>query len=470
MKDKSKDEEKILAEIRRRVIDHDSNHQEKEDQKSLHAANLQALDEMSSLSKDDIARISYQVRKEFSQQAKELSQQASKRQRRMIIAAWVGAALVAVGGIGFWLQRASQQAFEARKFSEPFDNNQRGWSIFNELKYNRQITDGSYVFKVGDGQCHWDKIPIALPAHYAVELVSARKGGEKTAEYGLALVAASSNDMLAFTLNPDGQAMHGHYRNDAWEKVSAGSAVVANPSPNSNTQLVEIKDNRSFKYSVNGVLVWEDTFSRTVPVEVGMHLCDNQTVEFQRLRVINLANNQTIFEDDFGGTGTKKWNPKNEINKTSKIENGKYYLETNTPNCESETKFYPVKEGEEFDVVLQMHHVKGETATFGLKLMQDNDNFLTFEYENNGKAQFAMYQIDKYTYVGNEKSTNILSEPGKPDITLKVEVRNDLCKYFVNNILIDAFELNPDLKLNFVALNCCGTQQVAFDNLQIIPK
>ncbi|GEM_PF-2097935 len=464
MKDKSQDEEKILAEIRRRVIEHDSSHQEKEDQKSLHDANLQALDEMSSLNKKDIALIANQVRKEF-------AQQASKRNGKIVLAALVGAAMIAVGGIGLWVQRTNQQALEARRFSEPFDDNRQNWGIFNDIKYDRQITDGSYVFKVEDEQCYWDKIPIALPTHYAVELISARKTGEKKAEYGIALVAETSNNMLAFSLYPDGETMYGHYRNDVWEKTSAWSTPIANPGPNANTQLVEVKDNRSFKYSVNGLLVWEDTFSRTVPTRVGMRSCDNQTVEFQRLRVINLANNQTIFEDDFGGASSKKWNPRKEVAKVSKIENGSYYLETNTTNyCESGTRFYQIKPGEECDIVLKMHHVKGETGAFGLKLMQDATNFLTFGYKNNGKAQFAMYQVDKYTYLGNEKPTDILSAPGKPNITLKVEIRKGTCQYFINDILIDAFELNPDLKLNQVALNCCGVQQVAFDDLQIIPK
>lgn len=466
MKDKPSNEDKILAEIRRRVLEFESRNQEEEDLENLRKANIQALDEMSSLNEHEIMRIAFQVRKEY-----ELK--ASKEKRRKIL---IGAVAIfvlfcsALFFIGRQQDLAEREAYLANKLIETFDNNKRNWTVFHDLKYSQRIESGSYIIETGDGSCYWDKAAISLPSHYAVELTSIWQRGEEKSEYGLALVQ-ENNDVIAFSLDASGKTYYGHHKNGKWEKTSDWSKEIGNPEREENLQRVEIKDNGSFKYFLNGKLAFEDTFSRTVPTQVGMRSCGKQTIDFQSIKVINLANNKVIFEDNFNDANSIKWNPQSEIAKTSKIENGKYIFETNHDDyCNWVTQSYEIREENSVDIILKANHLKGETDNFGLIISQDDDNYYTFDFKSDGKARRNLYRIDKWTYTGNYKETNILNGKNDPAVILKVEISNRNCKYFVNDILIEQFELDYNFQIYNIGLRCCGKQQIAFDELQIIPK
>ncbi len=466
MKDKPNNEDKILEEIRRRVLEFESQNQEQEDLENLRRANIQALDEMSSLNEQEIMRIAHQVRKEH-----ELK--ATKAKRMKLLAGTV-AVFLAVFSALFFIGRnqslADREAYLANKLIEKFDDNKRAWAIFNDVKYSQRIENGSYTLEIGDGSCYWDKTSIPLPAHYAVELTSVWQRGEEKSEYGLALVQ-ENNDVIAFSLDTGGKTYYGHHINGKWEKTSDWSAAIANPEREENLQRVEIKDNSSFKYFVNGKLAFEDTFSRTVPTQVGMRSCGKQTIDFQSIKVINLMNNRVIFEDNFNDANSIKWKPESQIAKASKIENGKYIFETNQDDyCNWVTQAYQITEENSVDIILKANHLKGETDNFGLIISQDDENYYTFDFKSDGKARRNLYQIDKWTYTGNYKETNVLSGKNDAPATLKVEIRNRNCKYFVNDILIEQFELDYNFQIYNIGLRCCGKQQVAFDELQIIPK
>jgi hypothetical protein len=460
-------EEQILEEIRKRALELDSKNKEKEELDSMRKANAEALDDMTSLKKEDIARISFQVRQEF-------QKKAELRNRLM---GFLGIFALMIGGTVVYtyfakqVEVAQKQAYlNSNQFVETFDNNDRNWLIFNELKYEKRVEKGNYTIETNDGLCYWEKTQLNLPAHYAVELTSVWQRGEDKSEYGIAL-AQGNGDMLGFCLFPDGETYHGHYRNGDWEKATAWSKKIANPEREENVQRVEVKNNSSFKYFVNNTLAWEDTFSRTVPTEVGVRSCGKQIVDFKHIKVIDLATNSVIFEDEFDDANTTDWVTEKVIKRTSKIEKGKYVIETNVDDyCYWSDQKHEIKQGDNVDIILKMNHLKGETNNFGLFVSQDDNNYYVFDYKDTGKAKRALYQIDKWTYTGVEKETNIVSDKEKPPVTLRVEIRNKNCKYFVNDILIEEFDLEPYLNLNYVGVRCCGSQEVAFDELRIIPK
>nr|MCU0393302.1 hypothetical protein [Thermoflexibacter sp.] len=131
---------------------------------------------------------------------------------------------------------------------------------------------------------------------------------------------------------------------------------------------------------------------------------------------------------------------------------------------------YPIESGSDIDIILKMRHINGLTDGFGLMLWQDDSNHYTFEYQNNGKARYNIYENSTYTYIGDFKSTNIISNENSPSVIQKIEIRGSAVKYFVNNFLVDSFELKDYLTINNIALRVCGEQKVAFDELQVIPK
>lgn len=466
MKHDPKLEEKILAEIRRKVLEAEAHNQEKADADSLRKATAEALKEMSSLGNDEINRIAYNVRKE-------MTEKAQKRKRNIVIISIFALIVLVIFGTDWLQQRQAEADRLARlnnKFIENFDNNNRNWLLFNELTYEKRIENGAYIIETGDASCYWDKTKINFPAHYAIELTSTWQRGEDKSEYGISL-AQDNDHLLGFCLFPDGEAYYGHYRDGKWEKATDWSKKIANPEQQENLQRVEVKDNQSFKYFVNGTLAYEDTFSRIIPTQVGMRSCGKQVVEFNSLKVIDLANNKVIFEENFNDPKSLLWTPAKAISKTSSIENGKYLLETNyTDGCEWAAQNYKIDGTLDYDITLKVSHLAGETADFGLVLLQDNVNYYTFDYRNNGKARWNLYQIDKWTLVGNYKETNILSDKNKPEVVLKIELRGLTCKYYVNEMLIDTFTLDSSLSFNQIGLRSCNSQKVSFDELQIIPK
>jgi len=466
MKDDPKNEDKILAEIRRRVLDFESRNQEKEDLENLRKANIEALDEMSPLNEQEIMRISYQVRKEH-----ELKEAKAKRKKViMSIASAFVLFLVVLYYIGYRQNLADREAYLANKIVETFDNNKLNWDIFNDVKYETRIANGNYTIEISDGSCYWDKTTLPLPAYYAVELTSTWQRGEEISEYGLALVQ-ENGDVLAFSLDAGGKTNCGHYKNGKWEKTTDWVSGIAHADKEKNRQRVEIKDNHSFKYFVNGTLVLEDTFSRTVPTQVAMRSCGKQIVDFHSLKVINLANNRTIFEDDFNNPNATKWTPANQISKTSKIENGKYIFETNYNDyCDWVTQPYSITAENSVDITIKANHLKGESGNFGIIISQDDNNYYTFDFKNNGKARWNLHQADAWTHTGTYTETKILNDKSKPPVTLRAEIRNRYCKYFVNDILIDQFDLAYNFSIARIGMRCCGKQQIAFDDFQIIPK
>ncbi len=460
-------EEQILEEIRKRALELDHKNKEKQELDSMRKATTDALGEMTSLQKEDIARISFQVRQEF--------QKKTEMRKRLI--GFLGVFALLVGGAVVFSNLSVQQEVEEKQtylsnntFIETFDNNNRNWEIFNELKYDKKIENGSYVIETNDGSCYWEKTQVILPAHYAVELTSVWQRGEDKSEYGIALVQPNG-DMLGFCLFPDGETYYGHYKKGAWEKATEWSGKIGNPEREQNVQRVEVKNNSSFKYFINNTLAWEDTFSRTKPTEVGFRSCGKQIVDFKHIKVIDLATNNIIFEDEFEDINATQWTSEKAVRRTSKVENGKYIMETNVDDyCYWADQKYEINEATDVDITLKMNHIRGETANFGLFLSQDDNNYYVFDYKDNGKAKRALYQVDKWTYTGSDKNTGILSDKEKPPVTLRVEIRNRNCKYFVNDILIEEFGLEPYFTIQHVGLRSCGSQEVAFDELRIIPK
>ncbi|MCU0394126.1 MAG: hypothetical protein MUE81_23705, partial [Thermoflexibacter sp.] len=424
MKSKSK-EEQILAEIRRRVIEFESKNQEEEDVESLRLAHVEALDEMSSLNKEDILRLSYQVRREF---------ELKEAKKKKIILAFVSIAII-ISAIVIINVVQKQIAF-SKQIIETFDNNQLGWAFFDDLSYERRIENGNYVIQTTqDNWCYWDGVDLNLPSHFAVELTSVWERGEKKGEYGIGLYQDNSN-MISFSLYPDGEISHAKSINDKWVVDNTWTGQVGNKAGLENVQRVEIEDSYQFKYFLNGKFVRADTFAGLRLTKVGLRACGSQTVNFKSLKVINMNTNQVILYDDFDTSDKYNWSLEKVMQKESRIENGGYIFRNNTKdfcNWAALPQSYPIKSGADIDIILKMRHINGLTDGFGLMLWQDDSNHYTFEYQNNGKARYNIYENSTYTYVGDFKSTNIISNENSPSVIQKIEIRGSAVKYFVNN-------------------------------------
>lgn len=457
MKDKSK-EEKILEEIRKRVIDFESQHQEKQDLESLRKAHIQALDEMSSLSQEEILRLSFQVRKEF--EAKEA------RRKKLIVLCF--AILILISGI--WVVRFLNK--QNNTFIETFDDNNKNWVLYDDIKYERKIENGDYILQTGyDGWCYWDAINVSFPEYFAVELTSVWKRGEKKSEYGIGLYQDDANT-ICFSLFPDGEASFAQYQHDKWVIDNEWTSRIANSEGKENLQRIEIKRNTNqYKYFVNGQLAKEGTFLPLALSKVGFRSCGLQTVAFKSLKVIDLNTNNTIFSDDFETAHNDRWSLNKEIKAISEIKDGQYILETNeSDKCFYAAQHYTIDTSQDVDIIVKMKSLQGLTSDFGLTLIQDEVNFYSLDYQNNGKARYTLYEGDKYTVTGTYKNTKIESNEQLPWVTMKVEIRSGEVSYYINETFVETFFLKDDFLISKVGIRACDEQKVAFDELQIIPQ
>jgi hypothetical protein len=457
MKDKSK-EEKILEEIRKRVIEFESHNQEKEDLESLRKANIQALNEMSSLSQEEILRLSFQVRKEF---------EAKETRRKMLIALCFVILIViaAIWGIRFLNKQKNT-------FVETFDDNSKSWGLYDDIKYERKIENGNYILQTGhDGWCYWDATNIIFPEYFAVELSSVWEKGEKKSEYGIGLYQDDANT-VCFSLFPDGEASFAQYQNDKWVIDNEWTGRIANGEGKENLQRVEIKrSTNQFKYFVNGQLAKEGTFLPLTLRKVGFRSCGMQKVSFKSLKVIDLNTNRTIFNDDFETVQNDRWVLKKEIIAFSEIKDGQYLLETNViDKCFYVAQYYTIDQSQDVNIILKMKSLQGVTSDFGLTFIQDEVNFYSLDYQNNGKARYTLYEDDKYTITSSYKNTNIASSANLPWINMKVEIRRGKVNYFINETFVESFTLKNDFLISKIGIRVCDEQKVAFDELQIVPQ
>jgi hypothetical protein len=119
---KRKLEEKILAEIRRIVIEKDLKRQTEQEKDEMREANIEALTDLTSLSREEVEKISGDVRKVFIHQLKK------KRERNIRIA---GVVLV-LAVIAFFIFKPEKEPV-VTTFTDDFSQNSNNWSLFQGL-------------------------------------------------------------------------------------------------------------------------------------------------------------------------------------------------------------------------------------------------------------------------------------------------------------------------------------------------
>jgi hypothetical protein len=201
---KRKLEEKILAEIRRIVIEKDLKRQTEQEKDEMREANIEALTDLTSLSREEVEKISGDVRKVFIHQLKK------KRERNIRIA---GVVLV-LAVIAFFIFKPEKEPV-VTTFTDDFSQNSNNWSLFQGFEHKRYITNNQYVFEINkDDWCYWDKVTVDFSENYDVEVSSTWMKG-KFSGYGLGLNQDNSN-YYAFRLKGDGSASFGKVVDKKW--------------------------------------------------------------------------------------------------------------------------------------------------------------------------------------------------------------------------------------------------------------
>ncbi len=444
-------EEKILEEIRKRVLAADNQKRTGDEKEELRHATREALSEVTSLSREEVDLIADQVRTEF------------RRKKRIMSFISAGVILVVLfaGAI------VAKNILKPKPFlDETFDDNKKGWATGEVFNYNRYFQNGEYIFQSNkDRWCYWDTAEISLPVRYTIELKSRWKTGTY-GEYGFMLLGISGN-YFTFQLQGDGSASYAIRYKDKWAVDAKWMQGYANPGDGnvSNTQKVNFNKGE-YEYFINDRLLKKGRFDLIRPTSVAIRVCGEQTIGFDNLKITtkDLAGKEIVIMDEpFDNSGTY-WSPHKSLLKSQEFKDGRYVFTANKKGwCYWSSIDMPL-EGK-YDIRLTSIWLKGEKANYGLMLIEDGNNYISFELQNDGSSRFTVYKNGKYIKISTHKK---LGNPGDGLISnlQHVKVEGSAFKYYVNDNHVESWSLE-NIKVKKVGVRVCGRQSVAFDRLKI---
>ena len=463
---KKKIEKQIQEEIRRRVLKHDEATRQRQELEMDREANREALAELTSLSRQNVDQIAKQVRAEF----------AKKRGRKKkFIIFGVIILLITIRNIivsdpdNSRKHRPESNQTGKIHLVESFTNNKNNWPTGENYEIKRYFQDGRYIYANNNkGFCSWDQIPVKLPANYEIELTSVWLKGQYD-EYGFMLIdAAQKTSFYSFQINADGSARVGTMVNNEWARPADWTEDRAHQGDGktANTQRLKVKKGK-YDYFVNDISVARGLLNKTGPFgSIAVRNCGEQTVGFDHLKISSVDDTdgvQTVMDESFD-TPVMGWTPKSKLTTHRYFENNMYYYRANKKGTCFFTAIDMPLDGN-FEVSLKSIWKKGEQVGYGLVLAENFTDFLVFQLQNTGHAQYTWYSVDKYK---KESGLVKCGHPGDGEIANvhRVRVKKGQFKYYVNNKLA-ATGAMPDIDIKKIGVRVCGRQTVAFDNLKV---
>ncbi len=454
-----KTDEKILDEIRRRVIELDQQRKEQKKQNDIKTTNVEVLSDITSLSKTEINEIAIQVQEEFEK----------KQHKKRKIIMW-GLFIFAI--ICFVVLLRWYFAKNRFHFVETFENNKNGWSIAQTFDTHRYFKDGKYIFDNNvSSWCYWDNVLVTFPAKYSIELTSIWQSGKNfDDEYGFILVSGDK-DYQNFVLCANGAVTVSQHVGEDWTTTLNWNADKAHKGETErpNIQRVDI-NGKNYQYFVNNILVREGTIAPIVPTSIALRVCGVQKVAFSHLKIVDLTQkDKIIFEESFNPP-TQNWNPKKVFERSAAFENGKYVFAANKIGyCLWNDIPLENLESMDFDITLTSQWIEGNKENnYGISFLEDDNNYISFEFQANGKARYIISHSGSYSDTGTDINTNIFST-GKEKHKQIIKIRGKKFEYYVNDVFVSKGKFK-NIDIRKIGVRVCGKQTVAFDELIIDEK
>jgi len=266
-------EEKLLEELRKRVLKKNRDIKLRHDEEDMEEATKEALIEMTELSKQEINAIEKEILLEY---------KAKQKKRNYYLKILIISFVILSPFLYYYL--GPYQFNNILIFEENFNDNKNHWYLFSEEKSSSQIENGQYIFKTNiPGNCNWSATRIKLRNHSKITLKSTWLSGEDY-YYGLILEQDRVN-YYAFELRKNGTAcfiVQKEGKNVIFiDNIETGITNIENTSTE---QTVLIKGN-NLEYYVNDKLVLTEKHSLSNLNSVGIRVCGSQTVAFDKLEV-----------------------------------------------------------------------------------------------------------------------------------------------------------------------------------------
>ena len=449
MNDKLND--KILEEIRNRVIERDQEKKNEHEIKEMREANIEALTELTTLSRQEVEKIADEVKNEHLLKEKQ-------KQKRIVNYSLAGVALIVILFIVF----KPKHHLKERTVEDYFTDNSFDWDIINKYKYDRYFKDNQYIFDLNYADwCYWDGINMKLPVNCDIEVESKWLKG-KYSSYGIGL-NQSDDAYFAFSMSGDGAATFGKAVGGKWLIDGPWKYNIANKGKGQkNIQKIEVRGN-DFSYFINDNLVKTGVIDLDIK-EVVLRCCGQQQVAFDNVKITNTDSKKVEFMEDFTKP-SNLWTPKKNFTSESKFENSKFIFNEDNGDKRNWSESQMHKVTDNCEIELTSHWLTGELAIYGFMILNDDDNYYSFELQNDGVAKLVERKSGAYTYVQNDVKTGLDSD-GSLAIKQRVVIKGDKISYYVKDQLIKTTTSSISYPCK-IALRVCGKQSVAFEKLKI---
>lgn len=469
-------EKKILEKLQNRVFEVDKELKQKEEFKQMKDATIASLAELTSLSNKEIDEIATQIHNEYREK-----EQKKHLQIFIIIAAvtllglillWqytqIGGFLklmIASGAITGFIIYYQRHFYPKQIIIDNFDNQNFKWNEGNYANQHRELQHGKYIFETKKkAWCYWDKVPVNLPQNCTITVKARWIRGVYKNDYGLVLLD-QNNDYACFSLCGNGDSSYLINKNSKFIVNKPWKLNTANRTATNEIKLHLQGTNFNF-YSNNRLAFKGSIADLTKITDLGLRVCDQQKVEFYSIKVVNLDNQQIIFNEDFTNPH-QSWDEKKEFQWHKEINPEGYLFSTKVEDyCYWTYRDITVKGN--CDIMLTSQWIEGGLDNYGLMVYYNSKDYIGFELQNNGNTRYLINAGGKYKYVGDYIETPHEST-GKNTIHQVLKIRNRKLSYYVNETFINQIKF-PSNSINSVAVRVCGYQKVLFKKLIIEEK
>lgn len=462
-------EEKILQELIDKVIEKDRDIKNRHEEEALKYATFESLNEMTELSSNEIKAMEKEIRRSV----------FKKKKRQKKIRILIG--IIAVTFLTLLYVFVIRGNYKNEiVFTEDFDNNLNGWKTYNDFIFNKYVEDGKYIFSTDENEQSFShKLNLILPLRFTAEITSTLiKGNQET--YGVKINMAYQKS-FEFALHPDNKTyVYSRYKSDnnPWVKFpviteqgksTITQKIVSAPLPKEKIFnpfkgiYVYLYKEGTYKYYVNDKFIEEQKYKDPVRGMISLFVSGSQSVSYDRLKITDNSTGRIIFDGPFGDL-KDLLQTQMDYNVMSSVENGTYLFKANKEDTCFRSSI-PYKLKKKTKVKLNSRWLGGETQYYGLILEKDKDNFYAFELKSDGKACFEKQINGKNEMFFDNIETGI-ENIQETDVTQTLFLNGKHIELYVNDKLI--FKERHTLKrLNNVGFRVCGSQQVAFNKLEI---
>ncbi|MCS6833975.1 MAG: hypothetical protein NZ521_10410, partial [Flammeovirgaceae bacterium] len=279
------EEEKIIEEIKRRVLEEEERLKKNREKESV----LEALESVTHLSKEQILAIEAQVRKE-----NELRKIQKNKRKRLLLT--ISSMLLVLMVIVVWqLYERTLPPKIVPLLHDTFDEPTSSlWTEKQVYDYRKIHENGAYSFDVGKNWCYWDNVSLYFPENYTIEVHSVwQEGSYQT--FGVMLLQDNKNYSL-FQMSLAQKAAYVESIDGNYNDFVAKDAKV---QVGENVQKIVVV-NGQFSYFINDELVETGNLNANFNyVMLALRVCGIQKVNFTYVSVKNDDTGKYILKEDF---------------------------------------------------------------------------------------------------------------------------------------------------------------------------